>query len=215
MRGESLDEARVTPTGLEGDRVYAFVDPGKRLDFPWLSAREVPEMLLFTPRFAGGWKVSVVTPEGKTRDLQDPAFLDELRRRWGRPFELRFSERGMPDSGPVSILGLDSARALEPAAGQALDCRRFRANLYVAWDSRRAFFEDEWVGRELRLGGGPRLRVLKRDPRCVIINLDPDTAAADPGTLMAVGRERQGRLGVYAEVLEPGTVRPGDAIEAV
>src|SRR5205823_13792625 len=52
MRGEALDEARLDWHGIEGDRRYAFVRAGNFTSFPWLTAREVPDMLRYAPYLA-------------------------------------------------------------------------------------------------------------------------------------------------------------------
>src|SRR4051812_706619 len=86
MKGEELKSVSVSFSGVLGDRVHAFIDPTKQGNFPWLSARQVPEMLLFEPRFeeapdnsvkypsAAAFQVLVKTPEGETYEAQDPGF---------------------------------------------------------------------------------------------------------------------------------------------
>ena len=54
--------------------------------------------------------------------------------------------------------------------------------------------------------------VLERDPRCRMITLDPDTAAANPEILRRVARGHDGKAGVYGAVLVEGLVHEGDAI---
>jgi uncharacterized protein YcbX len=71
--------------------------------------------------------------------------------------------------------------------------------------------EDDWVGRVLRIGG-LRMRVDRRDTRCVIVNVDPDTTERDPRLLRAIARERELCLGVYGSTVEPGRVAIGDAV---
>jgi uncharacterized protein YcbX len=51
MRGEALCEAFVGFAGVYGDRLYAFSRAGARKGFPFLTARDRPEMLLFHPAF--------------------------------------------------------------------------------------------------------------------------------------------------------------------
>jgi len=110
----------------------------------------------------------------------------------------------------VSIIGLASLAALEQAAGVTLDPLRFRANVYVSGGE--PWWEFGLLGREIRLGGA-RLRVFKRTVRCPATQVNPGTAQrdADPPALL---RQHFGHadLGVYAEVLEPGRVAPGDAL---
>jgi uncharacterized protein YcbX len=87
---------------------------------------------------------------------------------------------------------------------------RFRANLYVrGWP---AWHEFELVGRTLAIGDA-RLKVVKRITRCAAVNVDPDTAARDlelPKALMR--RLGHAECGIYAEVVEAGTIGVGDRI---
>ena len=73
------------------------------------------------------------------------------------------------------------------------------------------FLEDNWVGRVLCIGG-MRMRVDKRDGRCVVITIDPITTERNPDILRTVGRDRQGCLGVYGTTVEPGLVALNDAV---
>lgn len=225
MSGEDLPQLSVAFAGVTGDRVYAFVDPDKpNRNFPWLTAREVPELLLFKPRFVdppddaprypplGKFRVVVTTPEGESSVIDDPEFLNSLRERWKRNFELRFSERGMQDAFPVSIFNPATARALGEEAGVSIDRRQFRANLYVEFHDPSPFCENGLVGKTLRVGEKLTLAAVKEDPRCVIINLDPETAAAREAVLNAVVKNHGGKAGIYAAVVTEGIAKVGDPV---
>lgn len=224
MKGEDLERAFVAHSGLAGDRVYAFLDPGKKTNFPWVTAREVPELIRFNPRFveppgetirypdSPAYRVQVETPEGDRRGMEDPDFLRLLEKRWGRPLELRFSEQGMHDALPVSLFSLPTLRRLEAETGLPLDPKRFRANFYVEWANAEPFYEENIIGKILQVGESLRILVAEKDPRCVIINLDPETAAASPEILKTVGREHAGRAGVYAAVVKEGLAAQGDPV---
>ncbi len=73
------------------------------------------------------------------------------------------------------------------------------------------FAEDRWVGSVLRIGG-LRMRVDKRDGRCVVITIDPETMERNPAILRTVARDRQGCLGVYGSTVEPGRVALNDQV---
>src|SRR5260370_15981158 len=45
MQGEALSSAALTLQGFAEDRRYAFVQATSRSAFPWLTARELPELL--------------------------------------------------------------------------------------------------------------------------------------------------------------------------
>ena len=227
MAGEDLAEARVTFAGIAGDRVYAFIDTQNRSDSPWMTARQGHTMILFRPRFldapsaddaipsADRYATEVTTPEGEKFRMGDAEFTRYLEKRLGRSLRLRFSERSMTDARPVSILGLSTLQALSGETGIALDRRRFRENFYVEWEDARPFFEDQLVGRELQIGETVMLQVVKKDGRCVIITLDPDTAASSPQILERVSRGHDGCTGVYGAVLREGIVRVDDPIYAI
>jgi uncharacterized protein len=227
MAGEDLQEARVTFAGLLGDRVYAFVDNANKSDFPWLTGRQAHELILFHPRWAGAlpaedaiphvdqYAIDVRTPDGIEFRVRDESFIRHLEQRFGRSLHLRFSERSMTDARPVSILGLTTLHALSEETGIELDARRFRENFYVEWDDRRPFFEHQLVGRELQIGDTVALQVVKKNGRCVMTTLDPDTAQASPQIFERIARAHDGCAGVYGAVLREGVVRVNDPIYAV
>ena len=51
MRGEELAEAFVGFAGIYGDRLFAFKSSARPPSFPYLTGRELEEMLLYRPRF--------------------------------------------------------------------------------------------------------------------------------------------------------------------
>ena len=227
MAGEDLAEARVTFSGILGDRVYAFIDTQNKSDFPWMTARQGGEMILFRPRWLDGlqssdefpsaeqYAIEVTTPEGETFRVRDEEFRRYIERRFGHPVRLRFSERSMMDSRPVSMLGMSTLRAMSQETAIELDPRRFRENFYVDWQDPRPFFEDQLIGSNLQVGEKVTLQVVKKDARCVIITLDPDTAKASPQVLQYVARGHDGCIGVYGAVLREGIVRANDPIYAI
>lgn len=227
MAGEDLAEGRVTFAGITGDRVYAFIDAENRSDFPWMTARQTHEMILFRPRFlappaanedipcAERYEAEVATPDGKTFRVGDPEFTKYLGQRFGRTLRFRFSERNMTDARPLSILGMSTIKALSRETEIELDPRRFRENFYVEWRDGRPFFEDEVIGRELQIGETVLLQVVKKDGRCIIITLDPETAVSTPQVLQHVSQHHSGCTGVYAAVLREGIVRVNDPIYAI
>ncbi len=112
----------------------------------------------------------------------------------------------------VSIINLNSLRAIEEMVGQSVHPLRFRANLYVeGWP---AWHEFELLDQTIAIGSA-RARVVKRITRCAAVNVDPDTGVRDltiPHTLMQ--RLGHNECGVYAEVVADGAVAVGDAIAA-
>jgi hypothetical protein len=125
------------------------------------------------------------------------------------------SQRAMTDCRPVSIFSLQSAQQLGNETDTKADKRRFRANVYVDLTSREGFAENKLVGRSIRIGGKAVIAILERDPRCVIITLDPDTGEQAPAILKKVAQAHDGMVGVYGAVLTEGLIHKGDSIEVM
>jgi uncharacterized protein YcbX len=124
-------------------------------------------------------------------------------------------KHGIFDEGTVSVISLATIARIEREAGFALDRRRFRANIVVQTECDEPFLEDRWLGRRLVFGSGearPALCVTLRDERCVMVNLDPNTAAKDARVMKAVVLLNQNNAGVYGAVVRGGTVRVGDRV---
>jgi uncharacterized protein YcbX len=78
-----------------------------------------------------------------------------------------------------------------------------------------AFEEDTWIGSDIAIGDVVLAVRLPCD-RCVATTRDPATGEKDVPTLRAMKAVR-GRpdLGVYCDVVSPGTVRLGDAVRVL
>jgi hypothetical protein len=224
MAGEELDEAFVAVSGLVGDRVYAFLDPHGHPDFPWMTPRTWPGMLLLKPRFvsppsvselrpaAKSFRVEVKMPDGSVHDAADPALKTFLEAKFGRSIEFRFSERSMHDTGTISIFGRRTVDALSKETGITLDPRRFRPNFLVDWKSMEPYYENSLVGRTLRIGEDLTLVLVRKNMRCIVITLDPDTAEPSPVVLETVARKHESCSGIYGSVIREGIVRRGDPV---
>lgn len=242
MRGEELQEAFVGFPGIYGDRLYAFRSSAASKGFPWLTAREKEAMLLYRPRYRyperttkpgnlaeaqaigsgltpvygdlSDFRVDVETPAGEQLAIDDPRLISILREGIRDKPELTLlrSHRAMTDCRPVSIFSIQTVRQLSNELRINVDKRRFRANLYVDLGSGKGFGEDEFVGRTLRIGARTAITVVKRDSRCKICTLDPDTAQPNPEVMKCLARDHEGQAGIYCAVLVEGTIRPGDEI---
>lgn len=220
MRGERIEASRVYWHGLAGDRRYAFVRGGNTSRFPWLTGREVPELLRYAPYFVGEGDpatlpLRVVTPDGADLAIEEEALGAELAARHGGPVYLLHSGRGVPDSAGVSILGAATVRGLGERVGMVLDPLRFRPNILVETVGGAPFEEEGWLGGLLRFGDrddAAQIRANRKDPRCMMVNLDPAGAAQNPAILREIVRERDQCAGLYATTEGLGSVRAGDPI---
>lgn len=209
MAAELLDSAEASWTGLEGDRRWAFVRSGQaRNGFPWFTLRQNPDLYSYRPVF--GKPVVVHTPEGREFEVDDPALAGQIAVR--EPVFAQMLDRGTFDSAPLSLISAQTAASVGAHVGTVVDPLRFRPNIVVETHSGTAFAEDAWVGRTVCVGP-VRVHVERRDKRCVVINIDPETGARDPAVLRGVAQLNDVTCGVYASVLTPGRIHVGDPVE--
>ncbi len=223
IAGVPAESAHLGWHGIAGDRRFAF----RRLDdvsgFPWLSASRLPELLLYHPlgleeRSAEPLATHVRTPGGAQLPLRSPELSAEISERLGSPVEVMHFRNGFFDDGAVSVIARHTIAGIGRRAGRELDPRRFRANILLDTDDPTPFAEDAWVGGRLVFGhdgSGPAVSVTARDVRCMIINLDPDTATQDARVLKAVVQLNANNAGVYGTVVQTGTISVGQPVSLV
>ncbi|NJN44878.1 MAG: MOSC domain-containing protein [Anaerolineae bacterium] len=183
MRGESLSEAKIWYTGLEGDRRYAFLRLKSHSRFPWLTGREVPEMLQYRPEFddptqPASSTLAVRSPDGNILPVTSEDLRADLEQRAGEPAHLLHLGKGAHDSITLSIMSTSTLRTLSGLVGFPLVAERFRPNILVDTGDAEGFPEDDWVGKTLVFGDRPdavRVHVVRPIVRCMMINLDPET----------------------------------------
>lgn len=241
LRVRPLQEAQLTTDGIAGDRAFFLADASGAM----VNAKRhgaLVRVLADHDRAAGrlalrfpdgvevAGAVELGAPEAvrffgltlRARPLLGP-FSQALSRHAGAPLRLLAapSERPGVDrgrDGAVTLLSRASLEALRAHSGaaQSLDERRFRMNLGI--DGVAAHAEDDWLGRELRVGAA-RLRVSGHVGRCVVTTRHAETGVVDFPTLHhlqayrgALASTEPLPFGVHARVLEPGRVRVGDAV---
>lgn len=222
MGGERLEAANLGWHGLEGDRRLAFRRVDDRSGFPWLSASQLPELLLFAPhrrRDGGGAQgdlpTHVRTPDGQEMPVFGEDLARDVGRRHGAPVQMMHLRHGIFDDASISVIASETVREIGRLAGRSLDVRRFRPNVVVRPLRPVPFQEDEWVGGVLSFGEGdaaPAVTLTMRDVRCSMLNLDPDSARSDPEMMKAVVRANQNNAGVYGTVLRVGGLAVGQSI---
>jgi hypothetical protein len=209
--------------GLNGDRRFAFRRVGVDGGFPWLQASRLPELVLYRPvgleEGAGEPRPThVLTPSASRLEPGSAELKAEIAERFGGDVELMNLRNGIFDDGAVSVIALATIAGIGREAGLDLDHRRFRPNIVLETERAEPFLENGWVGGTLLFGDGdqrPAVSVTVRDERCVMVNIDPDTARQDPRVLKTVVRLNGTNAGVYATVVQTGTIRAGDAVHLV
>ena len=222
MAGIATDSAFLGWHGLQGDRRFAFRRLNDTSGFPWLSASRLPELLLYKPsgldeNAEEPLPTYVHTPEGMDLRLESTELQNSIAERFGSTVELMKLKHGIFDEASVSVINLATISAIGREAGQNLDTRRFRANIVIRTDAAESFLEDGWMGGRLVFGDneGPIVSVTMRDQRCIMINLDPDTAKQDPRVMKAVVRLNENKAGVYGNVVRTGQINVGQSVSLI
>jgi uncharacterized protein YcbX len=189
LKPQSLQCAQVTVDGIEGDRTSAlFVAAGS-------------ERVGKAYRGKENDRLHLVSDENAARDLAASR---------GVAVEVRAGEHFFDDA-PVSIIidrWLDELRA---HVGYAVEWERFRPNFFVRADS--GFRQSEWQLQASALRVGTmRLRVRCPIERCVAITYHPQGEPSDPEILRFIAQHRDACMGIYCDVLEPGTACVGDTV---
>ena len=217
MAGVGLNEAQLGLHGLEGDRRFAFRRLAEQGGFPWLTASRLNEMILFKP--VGGEDslipTHVQTPEGKIFELRSREVADEISRRFGAEVQLMQLNQGIFDEASVSMISNETVLKIEKETARTMDVRRFRPNILIEADGGVPFEEDQWVGKVIAFGDeldGPAVSVTLRDKRCMMINLDPDTALQDAAVMKSVILLNENNAGVYGTVTRAGILSVGQKV---
>jgi uncharacterized protein YcbX len=220
MAGVATNTAFLGWHGLQGDRRFAFRRLNENSGFPWLTASRLPELLLYQPLGldeAAEEPTHVRMPDGTTLPITSAELQTSVAEKFGSPLELMKLKHGIFDEGSVSVINLATIAAIGREAGQDLDTRRFRANIVIASEATEPFLEDGWVGGRLVFGSdeGAMVTVSMRDPRCVMINFDPDTAEQDARIMKAAVRLNDNNAGVYGTVARTGQITVGQPVRLI
>jgi uncharacterized protein len=220
MAGVATKSAFLGWHGLQGDRRFAFRRLSDNSGFPWLTASRLPELVLYQPfgldeNAEEPVPTHVRTPEGNDLALGSMELQESVAQKFGSPVELMKLKHGIFDEASVSVINLATIAAIGREVDQDLDTRRFRANIVIASDAIEPFLEDGWIGGRLVFGDtetGPTINIAMPDQRCVMINLDPDTAQQDPRVMKAAVRLNGNNAGAYATVARTGQISVGQSV---
>ena len=240
MRGQEINEAFLGVAGLYGDRLFALRTSMKPDSSPYLTGQELPDMVLYIPRFydhettvkptnfkedesaapsenaeadnIGRLSIYVESPAGDLVDLEDDSILHTMNQSLGGDLSLMKSAAAMADNQPLCLISLQTGAQLSEEVGENIDQRRFRANIYMDLGASAGFTEDDFVGKKLRIGSTAVISIIERAQSCKMMSIDPETSEKDGKILRSITKTHEGKAGIYAEVLVEGMAQKGDEI---
>ena len=117
------------------------------------------------------------------------------------------------DAFPLMLMSKQSLETMKKNnPGSQFDIRRFRPNLLIdCVDDDHPFPEQQWVGKQLLIGKVV-LDIAYTCPRCSMVTQPLEELPQDAGIMRALVEQAEGNLGVYARVIQSGTVNVGDSV---
>jgi hypothetical protein len=119
------------------------------------------------------------------------------------------------DSARIHVIATGTLAHLRTliGAGATIDARRFRPNIVVETPPEaEGFVEDGWLNGRLEVGDSVRITAMEPALRCVMTTHQQEDLPRDPRVLRAAAEHHRARLGVFAAIGYPGTVRVGDPV---
>ena len=111
----------------------------------------------------------------------------------------------------ISLINLNSIKDFEKKINEKVEFQRFRANFYV--DGIESLEERNWIGKIIKINN-ISFKVEKNIPRCVAINLKPETDDNSLNLLKSLKKiYNHFDMGIYLTALEDGKVEIGSNLE--
>jgi uncharacterized protein YcbX len=221
LSAEALSRA-AAPAGSQDAAALITLPDGKTVSSTDADVDDVLSGLLNEPV-----TLTATPPPGASLDRAVPEAV--LRDGIAAPVPARLIEIGagappgtFVDFAPLHLLTsatLDRIAELSPY--RRADLERYRPNVVIGTGA-DGFTENDWLGRDLRVGDDLVLRVIARTPRCAVPTLAHGDLPRDTEALRVLARHNRVSpmadsdpepcAGVYAQVLRPGRIRTGDPV---
>lgn len=240
LSGQSLQSVQLEcGLGFPCDRKYGFARPGSGFDsnnpkpLPktkfYMLARDASLVLLHSGYDDATGILSLVAPDDSaefdiTRDDGKLAASQFIKAYLSLPddetptlYEAsphRFTDVSVVSTemmNAVSIINLDSVKAFSNAIKQEVDARRFRGNIHLS--GLPPFSELDMMEQTIAVGTA-QLKIVAPTKRCPATEVDLASGERNIKTPKLLQQHYDHMyMGVYAEVVESGVIKPGDEVE--
>jgi uncharacterized protein YcbX len=217
LGGETPNEVVVRDEAAVGDRIFALADEASGEALTW---RTAPQLLAFSVRFLEDLVVDdleswtrVRLPDGQEFPLASSEWIADAGRRLGRPVRL-VRTPSAAGRGTLHLISRPTLRFVERVYGTAVEPRFLRANFLVDLSGGKAFEEDEWVGRQIRIGD-ILCEVLAPSRECLAITGGAGKPAGDVSMVEGLLKVRGGVLGLEVRAAKGHRIRVADPVSLV
>jgi len=94
------------------------------------------------------------------------------------------------------------------------EARRFRPNIIINTEE-KGFVESGWIGKTVLIGNEVKLKITDHCPRCVMTTLNQGDLPKDNKILRTAAQHNEAHVGVYAEVIQSGTIKCDDEVSII
>ena len=110
----------------------------------------------------------------------------------------------------ISLVNIRSIEDFKNKTNEEIEIQRFRGNIYV--DGIEAWEERNWIGKIIKINN-ISFKVEKNIPRCVAINLKPNSDDNSLNLLQSLKKTfNHFDMGIYLTALDSGKINTGDII---
>ena len=230
------DKVYVSKTGIPEDRRFFLLDDANKL----VTQRQIGKLTQILSDYCpNSGKLSLQFPDGSTLedtivskdtvkvimwgrrvtgDILEGSWSNKLSNYCGR--SIRIVQTHKPgttyDEFPIAIMSKSTIEHISNLTSnkKVFESERFRPTFVLSGCN--AYQEDEWIGQKIRIGDQLKVKVVSRDPRCVITTLNPMTGERDFDTIRLILNDRPNLnaayLGIYGIVDQAGTVTTNDKV---
>ena len=141
------------------------------------------------------------------KSLQKPLFL--MKNKDTPFFDTSISNKTVLNHS-ISLINLNSIEDFQSKINQKIENQRFRGNIYIngidAWE------EQNWIGKIIKIND-ISFKVEKNIPRCVAINLKPNSDDKSLNLLQSLKKNyNHFDMGIYLTALNDGQINTGEKI---
>ena len=141
------------------------------------------------------------------KSLQKPMFL--MKNKDIPFFDTSISNKTILNHS-ISLINNKSVEDFKNKTNLEIETQRFRGNMFI--DGIEAWEERNWIGKIIRINN-IQFKVEKNIPRCVAINLKPNTDDNSLNLLQSLKKNyNHFDMGIYLTALDDGQVNIGDNV---
>ncbi len=222
LQGERRPELTFTEAGVAFERHFAILDVEMN-SIAHASRPAWKDLIKWSARRLDGTGTNGSAPlveiqfeDGEMLRSDDSELGAHMSERFGRALRLIRNDGAVAkpayESAPCHFLTSASLAAFARHYPQGKFApARFRPNLVVDCGNAIGFLEQEWLGREMRVGA-IAMRVTEDCARCALTTRPQGDLPMDAGILHTVQQANRTIAGAYAAILNPGTIREGDSV---